>query len=374
MKPETNCVKTAFEYAFSQYDNIDKPSLRMTRLSACMVFLIYIIYILHELRRDPLNLDAQSAGGFDAESVQTTHGDAEHLASSYTAGTRVLPPRTIRFADENSDSFWRGRSLKTKRSIELEEEEELQSESEAGDMHEEQEGESSNFSTAAGRSRNYQPLHGRHRHSRSLSLASSQGRLSRASSVSGISRRGLLRSGLTALQAMRDSRTSLDSLLPDPATHHGSTSGKALSIIVLVVSSIFMSMCAECLVETIDDVTHQSQILSEAVIGLILLPVVGNMSEYFTVVTVAARNKLDLAIAVSIGSSIQIALCVTPLTVLVGWILNRDLELTFNFFEISSLVGTTLLVNLLVMNDGSSSLRTCGLKGGLMCACYCIVA
>ncbi|KAK7427232.1 hypothetical protein QQZ08_006345 [Neonectria magnoliae] len=133
-----------------------------------------------------------------------------------------------------------------------------------------------------------------------------------------------------------------------------------------------MSMCAEFLVSTIDDVTHQGG-LSESVIGLIILPVVGNIAEYVTVVTVAARNKLDLAIAVAVGSAIQIALCVTPLTVLAGWALQRKLELTFNFFETTTLVGTVLLVILLVLNDGSTSPRTSGLKGALMCACYGII-
>ncbi|KAK7414500.1 hypothetical protein QQZ08_012534 [Neonectria magnoliae] len=114
-----------------------------------------------------------------------------------------------------------------------------------------------------------------------------------------------------------------------------------------------MSMCAEFLVSTIDDVTHQGG-LSESVIGLIILPVVGNIAEYVTVVTVAARNKLDLAIAVAVGSAIQIALRVTPLTVLAGWALQRKLELTFNFFETTTLVGTVLLVILLVLNDGNA--------------------
>ncbi|KAM4061196.1 sodium/calcium exchanger protein [Hirsutella rhossiliensis] len=98
-----------------------------------------------------------------------------------------------------------------------------------------------------------------------------------------------------------------------------------------------------------------------------------NIAEYVTVVAVAARNKLDLAIHVSIGSSIQIALCVTPLTVIAGWILHRDLALTFSFFEMASLLGAVLLVNILVLSESGSSIKTGGLKGALLCACYFII-
>ena len=52
--------------------------------------------------------------------------------------------------------------------------------------------------------------------------------------------------------------------------------------------------------------------LSEAFVGVIILPVVGNAAEHVTAVTVAAKNKMDLAIGVAVGSSIQIALFVTP--------------------------------------------------------------
>lgn len=145
-----------------------------------------------------------------------------------------------------------------------------------------------------------------------------------------------------------------------------------VSVLVLIITSALMSLSAEFLVSTIDEVTHRGQ-LSESVIGLIILPIVGNMAEYITVVTVAVKEKLDLAIAVSVGSSIQIALCVTPLTVLAGWILDRDLVLTFNFFEMATLVGTVLLVNLIILSEGAAGPRSSALKGGLICGCYAII-
>ncbi|ENH75513.1 Vacuolar calcium ion transporter [Fusarium oxysporum f. sp. cubense race 1] len=151
------------------------------------------------------------------------------------------------------------------------------------------------------------------------------------------------------------------------------TSGTVAAVTVLFVSSALMSMNAEFLVKTIDDVTHEGG-LSEALIGLIILPVVGNIAEYVTVVTVAMRNKLELAISVAVGSAIQIALCVAPLTVLIAWMLGRDLEMAFNVFETTTLVGSGLLINLLILSRAGTAIRAIGLKGALMFACYVIIA
>ena len=165
-------------------------------------------------------------------------------------------------------------------------------------------------------------------------------------------------------------RHILEAEILQPEHHAGVT--RFVSILVLIVTSALMSLSAEFLVSTIDEVTHRGQ-LSESVIGLIILPIVGNMAEYITVVTVAVKEKLDLAIAVSVGSSIQIALCVTPLTVLAAWILDRDLVLTFSFFEMATLVGTVLLVNLIILSEGAAGPRSSALKGGLICGCYAII-
>ncbi|RFN49013.1 hypothetical protein FIE12Z_6653 [Fusarium flagelliforme] len=160
--------------------------------------------------------------------------------------------------------------------------------------------------------------------------------------------------------------------VPDHTSHVSSTSGTIAAVTVLVVSSALMSMNAEFLVKTIDDVTHEGG-LSEALIGLIILPIVGNIAEYVTVVTVAMRNKLELAISVAVGSAIQIALCVAPLTVLIAWMLGRNLEMAFNVFETTTLVGSGLLINLLILSRAGTAIRAIGLKGALMFACYIII-
>lgn len=140
------------------------------------------------------------------------------------------------------------------------------------------------------------------------------------------------------------------------------------SIILLLVSTGLVAACAEFLVGSIDAVVKTSSI-KEIFIGLIILPIVGNAAEHVTAITVAMKNKMDLAIGVALGSSIQIAIFVTPLIVILGWILNHEMTLYFTLFETVCLFVSTFMVNFLVL-DGRSNY----LEGALLCAVYLIIA
>lgn len=140
------------------------------------------------------------------------------------------------------------------------------------------------------------------------------------------------------------------------------------AVILLVVSTGLVAVCAEFLVSSIDYLVSNTGV-SEAFVGLIILPIVGNAAEHVTAVTVASKNKMDLAIGVAVGSSIQIALFVTPVIVLLGWILNKDMSLYFSLFETISLFVSAFIVNFLVL-DGRSNY----LEGALLIAAYVIIA
>ena len=98
------------------------------------------------------------------------------------------------------------------------------------------------------------------------------------------------------------------------------------------MSATLVSINAEFLVESIDGLVSGTGV-SETFVGLILLPIVGNAAEHVSGITFALKNKMDLAINIAIGSSQQIALCVTPLMVIIGWAANKDMTLFFNTFE-----------------------------------------
>lgn len=109
----------------------------------------------------------------------------------------------------------------------------------------------------------------------------------------------------------------------------GEPSMSALSATaVLIVVTVLVAFCAEYLVGSIDDIVESANI-SKAFIGLILIPIVGNAAEHVTAVVVALRNKMDLALGVAIGSSIQIALGLTPFLVVVGWVMKQPMSLHF---------------------------------------------
>lgn len=97
-----------------------------------------------------------------------------------------------------------------------------------------------------------------------------------------------------------------------------------VAVLTLVISTVLVALCAEYMVDAISAVTSGSSSISQTFVGLILLPIVGNAAEHATAVTVAMKDKMDLAIGVAVGSSMQIALLVLPLIVVIGWIMGKD--------------------------------------------------
>jgi Ca2+:H+ antiporter len=122
---------------------------------------------------------------------------------------------------------------------------------------------------------------------------------------------------------------------------------------VLVVVTIAVAICAEYLVDSIDSLVETAHI-SKTFIGLILLPIIGNAAEHVTAVVVALKDKMDLAMGVAIGSSMQIALLVTPFLVILGWIIDVDMTLHFETFETVVFFLSVLVVSY-VIQDGKSN-------------------
>ena len=123
--------------------------------------------------------------------------------------------------------------------------------------------------------------------------------------------------------------------------------------VVLVVVTLAVAVCAEYLVDSIDSIVQTAHI-SKTFIGLILIPIVGNAAEHVTAVVVSMKDKMDLAIGVAIGSSLQIALFVTPFLVVLGWIMDRNMTLHFETFETVAFFLSALVVILLIQ-DGKSN-------------------
>lgn len=144
-----------------------------------------------------------------------------------------------------------------------------------------------------------------------------------------------------------------------------------VAVATLVISTVLVALCAEYMVDAISAVTAGNSGISQTFVGLILLPIVGNAAEHATAVTVAVKDKMDLAIGVAVGSSMQIALLVLPLIVVIGWIMGKD-DMTLDFgdgFQVVVLFVAVLLVNYLIA-DGKSH----WLEGVLLMTLYIIIA
>src|ERR671917_322488 len=92
-----------------------------------------------------------------------------------------------------------------------------------------------------------------------------------------------------------------------------------------------------------------------AVAGVLVVAIVGNAAEHWVAVLVAAKDKMDLAVNIAIGSSAQIALFVAPVLVLASFLVGPDpMALVFNGYELGALLFAVLIANL-VTQDGESN-------------------
>lgn len=138
----------------------------------------------------------------------------------------------------------------------------------------------------------------------------------------------------------------------------GDTLSPLAAGIALIVVTVMVSVCADYLVDSIDAIVESAHI-SKTFVGLILIPIVGNAAEHVTAVVVAYKGKMDLAVNVAIGSSMQIALFVTPFLVLLGWAMHQPMTLHFQGFETVVFFLSVLVVNYLIQDGKSNYLEGC---------------
>lgn len=142
--------------------------------------------------------------------------------------------------------------------------------------------------------------------------------------------------------------------------------GVTSSVVFLLLTSIAINFCSDYLVDSIDGVVETLHI-SRAFIGLIVVPIVGNAGELVTTVAAASKGKLDLAIGVIVGSTLQIALFVTPVMVVAGWFIDQPMTLKFDLFETTVFSLSVIVVNYLIQ-DG----RTNYFAGALLVGTYVV--
>lgn len=145
-------------------------------------------------------------------------------------------------------------------------------------------------------------------------------------------------------------------------------SNRTISVTLLALSTVLIAICAEYFSSSFSTLNEQG-VLGESFVGLIIIPIAGNVAENVTAVVVASKNQMDLAISVALGSAIQIGLLVSPAMVLIGWALDKPMTLHFDKFEMVTLIGAVILVDFIVLKG-----KTNYLEGAILCACFAAIS
>jgi Ca2+:H+ antiporter len=138
---------------------------------------------------------------------------------------------------------------------------------------------------------------------------------------------------------------------PEEDVHHWPVRRAA---IYLALAAVAVGVMSEILVGSISEASEDVG-LSQFFVGVFVVAIVGNAAEHWVAVLVAAKDKMDLAVNIAIGSSAQIALFVAPILVLLSFVVGPDpMALVFNGYELGALLFAVLIANL-VTQDGESN-------------------
>src|ERR1700742_3392232 len=148
-------------------------------------------------------------------------------------------------------------------------------------------------------------------------------------------------------------------------THHWSVRKAAL---FLAGSAVLVGVMSEVLVGSISEASETIG-LSEFFVGVFVVAIVGNAAEHWVAVLVAAKDKMDLAVNIAIGSSAQIALFVAPILVLLSFVFGPEpMALVFNGYELAGLLFAVLIANF-VTQEGESN----WFEGAQLIALYAVL-
>jgi Ca2+:H+ antiporter len=154
----------------------------------------------------------------------------------------------------------------------------------------------------------------------------------------------------------------------EPVPHDAPHWGTTRALVTMVIAVVGLAVMSEYLVGSLGAVTETFG-LSEFFVGIILVPIIGNVAEHLVAVQVALKNQMDLSLSIALGSSLQIALFVAPVLVFLSLALGNPLTLEFNNYEVIALFAASLVATFVAL-DGRSN----WLEGAMLCAVYGVLA
>jgi len=141
-----------------------------------------------------------------------------------------------------------------------------------------------------------------------------------------------------------------------------------LALSVLLGATAVTALEAELVSHALDS-TASALGLTPFFLGITVLAVVGNAAEYISALYFARRDRMGLVLSITVGSSIQVALLVAPVLVLVSYLMGRPMDLVFaNPLELVAVAGAAFIVNAIAV-DG----ETVWFEGMLLLAVYAVL-
>ena len=154
----------------------------------------------------------------------------------------------------------------------------------------------------------------------------------------------------------------------EPTGHAGPAWSGRVAVVVLLVAAGLLAVLSEILVGAIEPFIDSFG-LSAFFVGVVIIPTIGNLAEHLVAVQLAAKNKMEFALAVTFGSSLQVALFVAPVLVLLGVLIGQPMDLVFTPLEIAA-VAAAVGISSLIAIDGETN----WLEGALLVLIYAILA
>ncbi len=173
--------------------------------------------------------------------------------------------------------------------------------------------------------------------------------------------------GLTLLYSLKFEGAPLSHKTTEKIIHKPAWSIRK-ALIILALATVGVVISSELLIQSVEPVMTGLGI-SEFFIGIIFIPLIGNVAEHLVAVQVAARNQMDLSVEIAVSSSLQIALFVAPVLVFISLIFGNPLQLIFNELELVALIAG-VLITAFVSEDGESN----WLEGAVLLTIYFILA
>jgi len=140
------------------------------------------------------------------------------------------------------------------------------------------------------------------------------------------------------------------------------------AIIILALATALVAFLSEFLVSSVE-AARESLGLTEVFVGVIIVAIIGNAAEHSTAVLAALDNKMDLSLGIAVGSSLQIALFVTPVLLFASYLFGQPMNLEFTLPEIAA-VGLSTWIVTEISGDGESN----WLEGVQLLSVYIIIA